>query len=158
MNIRVGNLYKAVIEDNKLSLRNGDVVEVTGFTDMGIRFLKKSTGEGSFCWGLDCFKQDFVEVPEDFSFLPHDYMDEYRRRVPKEKWLKEHGYEQKTGSMFRLRIAIVHDHKEPQYFDYWVGMDTAATMSFEELEKQDMQFWMEARSKAAALWKESKAE
>lgn len=81
----------------------------------------------------------------------HDWKNELQRRFPREKWLKERGYEQRSGSTFRLRIAIVHDHKEPQYFDHWVGMDTAAMMSFEELEKQDMQFWMETRHKVAEL-------
>lgn len=155
MELKVGSLCKAVIEDDKLSLSNGDIVKVTGFTDLGVRFVK-TNGEGGFCWSFGCFERDFVECREDFSFLPHDYMDEFRRRFPREKWLKERGYEQMTGSMFRLRIAVVHDHKEPQYFDHWVGMDTAAMMSFEELEKQDMQFWMEARRKAIDFWKEDK--
>lgn len=102
---------------------------------------------------LQFFSSDESEnIPAD-----HDWQNELQRRFPREKWLKEHGYEQRSGSTFRLRIAIVHDHKEPQYIDHWVGMDTAAMMSLEELEKQDMQFWMEARSKAAELWKGSEA-
>lgn len=101
--------------------------------------------------------QFFSSDESENNHADHDWQNELERRFPREKWLKERGYEQRSGSTFCLRIAIVHDHKEPLYIDHWVGMDTAAMMSLEELEKQDMEFWMETRRKAIEFLKEAKA-
>ncbi len=77
--------------------------------------------------------------------VKYDCKDELKRRLPREKWLKEHGFEQMSGSTFRLRILIpthVENSHECPRADHWIGMDVAEFMSFEELETYYRELWV----------------
>lgn len=62
MNILIGAMYKANIEEDKFDLRNGDLVTVIGITDYGVRFVKHKNHNGTpYCWSTNLFEQDFIE-------------------------------------------------------------------------------------------------
>lgn len=62
MEFKIGSLYKFAIEENKFDLSNGDLVQVIGITDSGVRFIKHRNHNGSpFCWSTNLFEQDFIE-------------------------------------------------------------------------------------------------
>lgn len=62
MKIEIGTVYKAVIQEEKFNLKNGDLVTVIGITDYGVRFVEHKNHSGSpFCWSTNLFEQDFIE-------------------------------------------------------------------------------------------------
>lgn len=99
-----------------------------------------------------------MEKTSEEVFVPKfDSDEEMRRRIPREKWLKERGWQQITGSIFRFRIAVpiyAPTGMEIIHFDYLVGMDVVAMWSFEELEAYDQEIWMKVRQDVAQFWRE----
>lgn len=62
MKIKIGAVYKAVIQEEKFDLKSGDLVTVIGITDSGVRFVKnKNHSNSPFCWSTNLFEQDFIE-------------------------------------------------------------------------------------------------